>query len=360
MSKHSYQVVKDWSEHRYVDTSNASSINRFTCWWCTWKASLSLSFSLSHPLTCSSPSTSSEYYFLVAAETLRMKSLGQDAMSLCLVFVLFSKRIGEATFIYSPIVDYDDTLQLRGARIASGYMATSPYQVALMAKVTTRYIFVCGGSIINDWWILTAAHCIDKFYKHKMRVVAGTNDLRETKNKSVVVRRIFRHRDYIPFSEAYPWPPQHDIALLKLWSSLSDAMNCCFHSIHLPQKDSTLPVGSSAIVSGFGSTQTSMQSRQLLAAQVTVLSDYQCFQQWGHTYIAPHMMCAAGVMGKDICTGDSGGPLVVSDHNGNDTLWGITSFLSGRCGENLRPSVFTRVVSYIDWLEHVIRDHQQY
>lgn len=80
-----------------------------------------------------------------------------------------------------------------------------------------------------------------------------------------------------------------------------------------------------------------------------VITNEKCAKTYGD--LIPGLMCTVAVTGKDnICEGDSGGPLVLED-NGSHILVGIVSFGSSSSCENGSPGAFTRVSSYLDWIQ---------
>jgi len=78
-----------------------------------------------------------------------------------------------------------------------------------------------------------------------------------------------------------------------------------------------------------------------------------CSDAWGRTYKEDEMICAGTIEGtSSTCGGDSGGPLSCQEDDGTWTLYGATSFTAGTgsCDHTEKPPVFTRVSSYVDWI----------
>ena len=102
------------------------------------------------------------------------------------------------------------------------------------------------------------------------------------------------------------------------------------------------------VISGFGETEKSLNSYELLWARIEMLYYTECLVGPNRDELTKNMICAGG--GKvDSCQGDSGGPLVViAGHK--FTLAGITSWGYG-CGVLGSPGVYTKVANYIDWIK---------
>ncbi|KAG7200888.1 hypothetical protein KM043_003251 [Ampulex compressa] len=217
----------------------------------------------------------------------------------------------------------------------------------------------CGGSIISDIYILTAAHCMesrDKGPARKVRV--GMNNIlnpEESMQERKVVDGI-KHPDYkVPIR-------YHDIALLKLDEPLM--LNPRVRPACLEVQ--AQPPGKTAIASGFGKTSYAARagSDDLMKVQLNYISEDECRKSFGPDIGDRHMpqglienMLCAGIMegGKDTCQGDSGGPLqrVLAEPYCMYSIVGITSF--GRfCAFKNSPAVYSRVSSYLDWIESVV------
>ncbi|KAG8233151.1 hypothetical protein J437_LFUL018509 [Ladona fulva] len=212
-----------------------------------------------------------------------------------------------------------------------------PYQVVVYMDNS----YMCGGSIISSQWILTAAHCALGF--KNFVIIMGTTD--RTKYQSgqqtavtniSIVNSMYNKNNY-----------NNDIAVLRVPTILFSPF---VSPVQLPKAtDSTKSfTGQAALVSGFGVTASGTVSNTLQYAAVNVISNYQCQQVFGTSYVAPTNICTKNVNNsKGTCNGDSGGPLVYLEGT-RYTEIGIVSF--GIKGCKGAPSAYTRVTSYLGWI----------
>ncbi|XP_054435538.1 coagulation factor IX [Pteronotus mesoamericanus] len=217
-----------------------------------------------------------------------------------------------------------------------------PWQVILNGKVDT----LCGGSIINEKWVVTAAHCIKP--GDTITVIAGKHNIEvkeETEQKRNVVR-ILLHHNYNASINKY----SHDIALLKLDKPLM--LNSYVTPICVADKKYTnifLKFGSGT-VSGWGRLFNRGRSASVLQyLNVPFVDQATCVDSTKVT-ILNNMFCAGfHEGGKDSCQGDSGGPHV-TEVEGISFLTGIISWGEG-CAVKGKYGIYTKVSQYVNWIK---------
>ncbi|XP_008547524.1 serine protease snake [Microplitis demolitor] len=219
-------------------------------------------------------------------------------------------------------------------------------------------LWLCGGTLVSENFVLTAAHCTFSLdYGKATRVRVGDLNLKRSDDDArPQVRKIIsiiRHPDYKKPLE------YHDIALLKLESPVKfDAW----------VRPACLPYGmmntENAIATGWGRVDWADEegSEDLLKVTLAMVPHRTCnsnFMAGGNDYklkqgVIDEWQLCAGEEGKDTCQGDSGGPLVNfnNEYSCMYNVIGITS-LGRLCGSFI-PGIYTRVSYYIPWLEQTI------
>ncbi|XP_063748179.1 serine protease 57-like isoform X2 [Eleginops maclovinus] len=210
-----------------------------------------------------------------------------------------------------------------------------------MTSLQVRGRHNCGGALVRQDFVLTAAHCeISRPYT----VVLGADSLtanEATKQEFTVVKSI-PHPDYDGHG--------NDIMLLKLngTAQLTDAVQL------ISLKRGRLSTSSQCITAGWGDVgDNGTLPKRLQEVNVTTLSQRGCIRRWRNVPITREMVCGIGAGAlQGFCSGDSGGPLVCGG-----AAAGVVSFSGRRCGDPRTPDVYTRISSFRDWIASVLTNN---
>ncbi|XP_044216554.1 granzyme G-like [Thunnus albacares] len=225
--------------------------------------------------------------------------------------------------------------QVHTGEIIGGHEAvphSRPYMVLLEGKTPSGKKKHCGGFLLNEDFVMTAAHCQAKSYT----VSLGVHVYEEQTNgiQKIPVDKAFPHEDYNPTDFT------NDIMLLKLSSKAHFSKNV--KPIGLAgQGDSSLP--KSCIVSGWGTTSsnTGHMSHRLMEANVTLSDEEQC--------VTENSYCSQGDIGPG--GGDSGGPLVCEDGK----AYGVVSSTFSPHGGGPKMYNYAKIPHYRHWIDSAMK-----
>ncbi|CAG11775.1 unnamed protein product [Tetraodon nigroviridis] len=203
--------------------------------------------------------------------------------------------------------------------------------------------------------VLTSLAALDlssvQIWAMTFRVVLGEHDLYQTSGREqiIAVSKVHIHSRWNPYNVA----AGYDIALLRLETEAT--LNSYVQLGSLPPSGQLLPHNNFCYITGWGRTSTGGSlSAQLKQAQLPLVDHTNCSKSdwWGST-VNTNMVCAGGAA-ESGCNGDSGGPLNCL-FNGQYSVHGIASFVSSYgCNYPKKPTVFTRVSAYIEWMDSIM------
>ncbi|XP_032965538.1 cathepsin G-like [Rhinolophus ferrumequinum] len=215
-----------------------------------------------------------------------------------------------------------------------------PYMAFLLTQ-TPKGPSACGGFLVREDFVMTAAHCLGS----PIHVILGAHNIRrrERTQQRISVLRAIAHPGYNDDNNL------NDIMLLQLKNRAR--RNRFVRPVALPRRQAMLRAGSMCTVAGWGQVSLNRGTDTLRDVRLRVQRDQQCSGRF-RFYTGRTQICVGDQREKKSAfVGDSGGPLVC-----NNVAQGIVSYGSGI---GTPPAVFTRITSFLPWINRTMRRFQQ-
>ncbi|XP_041648023.1 duodenase-1-like [Cheilinus undulatus] len=233
-----------------------------------------------------------------------------------------------------------------GGEIING-KKTKKNAMQYMASVQSNKGHICGGFLISEDFVLTAAHC-----GKPTHVVLGTHNLRDYNKKMNYTVEVCKHPDYKGAVSG------NDIMLLKLSRKAKLGNKSNIKTIDLPSPKMKLKENKKCRVAGWGWTKTGANKieNDLQDMEVAVIDLKKCKKQWRElrrsVELPDNVICAGGYNTKNgICKYDSGGPLVCDNQ-----AVGVVSFnCQGNCKYPNISNIYTDVSKFIPWINGILK-----
>ena len=207
----------------------------------------------------------------------------------------------------------------------------------------------CGCSVVNDRYVVTAAHCVQGRTAESFRVALGVTEQSQvgSSGQLIDVRNIIRHFNYDPSTL------DNDIAILELETAITFNDNVQPVRIINEANRNLINAGQQVTVSGWGwiTPGRSSSPNHLREVTVPIITNAEANRQLAR--LVTDNMIATGYIGnrQGPCHGDSGGPLTGENGAGIPFLVGVVSWGVPTCPEGANsPSVYADVINYQNWI----------
>uniref|UniRef100_A0A671SIG0 trypsin n=1 Tax=Sinocyclocheilus anshuiensis TaxID=1608454 RepID=A0A671SIG0_9TELE len=207
-----------------------------------------------------------------------------------------------------------------------------PHSRPYMVSVQSDNKHKCGGFLVSEQFVMTAAHCFKE--GEKLTVVVGAHDYTHG-SCHMDVKFYHIHPGYESKSLL------NDIMLLQLHEKVNKSKNVNWISI--PKKNKDIKTKVKCSVAGWGKKNTKgAASAKLMEVDVTIIDAKECKKYWGKNYSTSRM-------------GDSGGPLVC-----NNVAVGVVSFNElNNCNSPKLPNVYTKISKFLSWIKAILEGVKQ-
>lgn len=235
------------------------------------------------------------------------------------------------------------------------YFAEFPWMVALLTiQSDGKYLFQCGGSMITNSAILTAAHCVTNLGNNRPIARFGQWDLKYQPGDQPVPFQEANIKIIVTHPQFYSAALFNDIAVVILNAPVKQNVNVV--PICIPQQGLIFPPGIRCIGTGWGKNSFGgTYQSELRKVEVPIVNRIDCQNRLRTSKLGPYFqlhssfICAGGETNRDTCQGDGGGPLICPTATGQYFQAGIISWGIG-CGTSNLPAVYTNVAQFTEWI----------
>lgn len=285
-----------------------------------------------------------------------------------MVFIFFILSL----FLLSPVYAEDNNIPAFDTFVVGGVDSSSntelPWQVFI--EITTNEgVFACGGVVVSEQVVLTAAHCLDvstdertvlKADTSMVKVYSGQTNIRNLNRSNMNrVSALEIHKNYTSRGT------QNDIAVITLENPIIAPAQPIKILTASEQQDLDSELASAQtnnlLLSGWGkvTADRSVDTFDLQKTELNGVSDSTCYKAWniGEEDAFSNTLVCGNANNRGACNGDSGGPVVwqnklnASDADRGYRLAGLVSFGSAvQCADDSLPDAFTQVSSFKTWI----------
>ncbi|XP_059484817.1 brachyurin-like [Neocloeon triangulifer] len=237
-----------------------------------------------------------------------------------------------------------------GSRVVGGQEATPgayPWQIYAEGFANGQVVYGCGGTLISDRHVLTAAQCFEG--AQIVRVYLGAHNVSATNEPNRVIMETTDFTIHPEFSTNYY---DNDIAVITLPRQVT--INTYIDVANLPTGGDVGSdfLGAEGVFAGWGSSDGINSLTSILRfSRNTVVSKVECEAHYGVNWMSAAKLCVETANQAGPCYGDAGSALI---RESDKTIIGIFSFLDKLGCLNGFAVGFTRVGQYVDWINGIV------
>uniref|UniRef100_A0A673MSH0 trypsin n=1 Tax=Sinocyclocheilus rhinocerous TaxID=307959 RepID=A0A673MSH0_9TELE len=226
-----------------------------------------------------------------------------------------------------------------------------PHSRPYMASIQYINHHTCGGMLIRQDYVLTAAHCLNDnvyFYQDHFEVVLGAHNITkvEKSQQRIPVMKFIQHP---MFKQNKEEDYSYDIMLLKLKNKAK--LNKFVKVMPLPKKNGKTPANVKCYIAGWGlKTPKGEQASDVMQeVKLKLQFSFECKNKWQHYFNSERMICSVSDGKHAFCSGDSGSPLIC-----NTKPQGIASYTFN--GDyTTYPQVYVKISYFLPWIKKKIK-----